>query len=99
MTAGLFSFEFEGVKGAVFQMISHGLISSALFLCVGFLYYRTNTLKINFYQGLANNMPIFAFLFIAFSVASIGLPGTSGFVGEFLSMVGLFKNHQVFSIL
>lgn len=92
VTAGLFSFQEEGVIGAMFQMISHGLISPALFLCVGMLYARTGTLEIKKYSGIANIMPKFAFMFILFSMASIGLPGTSGFIGEFLSMLGMFKS-------
>ncbi|APR98528.1 complex I subunit 4 family protein [Wolbachia endosymbiont of Folsomia candida] len=97
VTAGLFSFNEEGVLGAVFQMISHGLISAALFLCVGMLYTRTGTLKIAKYFGIVNTMPRFGFMFILFSMASIGLPGTSGFIGEFLAMVGIFKSIKFFT--
>lgn len=92
VTAGLFAFNEEGVLGSIFQMISHGLISAALFLCVGMLYTRTGTLEIAKYFGIVNTMPKFGFLFILFSMASIGLPGTSGFIGEFLAMVGMFKS-------
>lgn len=92
VTAGLFSFHEEGVIGAVFQMISHGLISSALFLCVGMLYTRAGTLEIEKYGGIVNTMPVFSLMFILFSMASIGLPGTSGFIGEFLAMIGMFKS-------
>ncbi|MDD9331416.1 MAG: NADH-quinone oxidoreductase subunit M, partial [Wolbachia sp.] len=92
VTAGLFSFNEEGVLGAIFQMISHGLISAALFLCVGMLYTRVGTLEITKYSGIVNTMPRFGFMFILFSMASIGLPGTSGFIGEFLAMIGIFKS-------
>ncbi|MBD0391781.1 NADH-quinone oxidoreductase subunit M [Wolbachia endosymbiont of Pentalonia nigronervosa] len=92
VTAGLFSFQEEGVLGAIFQMISHGLISTALFLCVGMLYTRAGTLEIKKYGGIVNTMPKFGYMFILFSMASIGLPGTSGFIGEFLSMLGMFKS-------
>lgn len=98
VTGGLFSLTQEGILGAIFQMISHGLISGALFLCVGLLYNRAYTREIIFYNGLVNRMPIFGFLFIIFSMASIGLPGTSGFVGEFLAMLGLFKTNPLFAI-
>ncbi|WCR59001.1 MAG: NAD(P)H-quinone oxidoreductase chain 4 1 [Wolbachia endosymbiont of Ctenocephalides felis wCfeF] len=97
VTAGLFSFYEEGVLGAVFQMISHGLISAALFLCVGMLYTRTGTLEIAKYFGIVNTMPKFGFMFILFSIASIGLPGTSGFIGEFLAMIGMFKSIGFFT--
>lgn len=97
VTAGLFSFCEEGVLGSIFQMISHGLISAALFLCVGMLYTRTGTLEIAKYFGIVNTMPKFGFMFILFSMASIGLPGTSGFIGEFLAMVGMFKSIGFFT--
>jgi NADH-quinone oxidoreductase subunit M len=99
VTSGLFAMNYEGINGAIFQMLSHGLISGGLFLCVGILYDRTKTREIISYNGLANKMPIFSFIFITFTMASIGLPGTSGFVGEFLSMIGLFKVSKIFSIL
>nr|WP_246168424.1 NADH-quinone oxidoreductase subunit M [Wolbachia endosymbiont of Ctenocephalides felis wCfeT] len=92
VTAGLFSLNEEGVLGAAFQMISHGLISAALFLCVGMMYTRAGTLEIAKYFGIVNTMPKFGFMFILFSMASIGLPGTSGFIGEFLAMIGVFKS-------
>ncbi|WP_333023756.1 complex I subunit 4 family protein, partial [Wolbachia endosymbiont of Pentidionis agamae] len=92
VTAGIFSFNEEGVLGAIFQMISHGFISSALFFCIGILYSRAKTLKIEKYNGIASIMPKFSTLFILFSMAAIGLPGTSGFIGEFLSILGIFKS-------
>ncbi|WFW29453.1 MAG: NADH-quinone oxidoreductase subunit M [Wolbachia endosymbiont of Menacanthus eurysternus] len=91
VTAGLFSFCEEGMIGATFQMISHGLISAALFFCTGILYARTRTLEIIECFGIVNIMPKFSFMFVLFSLASIGLPGTSGFISEFLAMVGVFK--------
>ncbi|GFR20821.1 NADH-quinone oxidoreductase subunit N [Trichonephila clavata] len=90
VTAGLFSFCEEGVLGSIFQMISHGLISAALFLCVGMLYTRTGTLEIAKYFGIVNTMPKFGFMFILFSMASIGLPGTSGFVAFELMSISLY---------
>lgn len=92
VTAGIFSFNEEGISGAIFQMISHGIISAALFLCVGMLYSRTNTLSITKYGGAASTMPLFSFMFILFSMAAIGLPSTSGFISEFLCILGLFKS-------
>ncbi|GFR24417.1 NADH-quinone oxidoreductase subunit L [Trichonephila clavata] len=90
VTAGLFSFCEEGVLGSIFQMISHGLISAALFLCVGMLYTRTGTLEIAKYFGIVNTMPKFGFMFILFSMASIGLPGTSGFAAFELMSISLY---------
>ncbi|MFV9838629.1 MAG: NuoM family protein [Aaplasma endosymbiont of Hyalomma asiaticum] len=91
VSAGIFSLNESGIVGAVFQMISHGLISAALFLCVGFIYSRTKTMEISKCGGLASSMPKLSTMMIFFSMASIGLPGTSGFVGEFLSMFGIFQ--------
>ncbi len=95
VTAGIFAFNEQGLSGAIFQMISHGIVSSALFVCVGALYDRKHTRNIIDYSGLANSMPWYAFAFITFSFASMGLPGTSGFIGEFLSLVGVFKASKV----
>ncbi|MDG7055993.1 MAG: NADH-quinone oxidoreductase subunit M [Wolbachia endosymbiont of Meromenopon meropis] len=97
VTAGLFSLCEEGILGATFQMVSHGLISAALFFCVGMLYSRTETLEVSRYFGIVNAMPKFSFMFVLFSMASIGLPGTSGFIGEFLAMIGIFKNIGFFT--
>ena len=91
VTLGIFSFTQEGVQGAIFQMLSHGLISSALFLLVGVIYDRMHTREIAFYGGLVNRMPVYATLFMLFTMANVGLPGTSGFVGEFLTMLGAFR--------
>ena len=91
VTAGIFSFSQQGVEGSVMQMISHGLVSGALFLCVGVVYDRLHTREISRYGGLANIMPKYAVIFLFFTMASAGLPGTSGFVGEFLVLAGTFQ--------
>ena len=91
VTVGLFAFNRQGLEGAMIVMLSHGLVSGALFLCVGVVYDRLHTREIARYGGLANNMPRYALLFMLFTMASIGLPGTSGFVGEFLSLAGIWQ--------
>jgi NADH-quinone oxidoreductase subunit M len=91
VTFGLFAFNRQGIEGAMIVMLSHGLVSGALFLCVGVVYDRLHTREIDRYGGLADNMPGYALLFMLFTMASVGLPGTSGFVGEFLSLVGTYK--------
>jgi NADH-quinone oxidoreductase subunit M len=91
VTMGLFAMNTQGVQGAVFQMISHGLISGALFLCVGVVYDRLHTRDIAAYGGLVRVMPMYAVAFMVFTMANVGLPGTSGFVGEFLSLLGAFR--------
>ena len=90
VTIGLFAFNQQGIEGAMIVMLSHGLVSGALFLCVGVIYDRLHTRDIVRYGGLANTMPGYALLFLLFTMASIGLPGTSGFVGEFLSLIGAY---------
>jgi NADH-quinone oxidoreductase subunit M len=91
VTIGLFTFNQQGLEGAIFQMLSHGVVSGALFLCVGVIYDRIHTRQIDAYGGLVNRMPAYALVFMIFTMASIGLPGTSGFIGEFLVLVGAFK--------
>ena len=91
VTAGIFSATTQGVEGAVFQMLSHGIVASALFLCVGIVYDRMHTREIARYGGLVSRMPKYALVFMVFTMASVGLPGTSGFVGEFLVLMGLFQ--------
>jgi NADH-quinone oxidoreductase subunit M len=81
----------QGIDGAIFQMISHGFISGALFLCVGVIYDRIHTREIDAYGGLVNRMPAYALVFMLFTMANVGLPGTSGFVGEFLTLMGMFQ--------
>jgi NADH-quinone oxidoreductase subunit M len=91
VTLGIFSFTEIGVQGAIFQMLSHGLISGALFLIVGVVYDRMHTREISAYGGLVHRMPVYATFFMLFTMANVGLPGTSGFVGEILTMVGAFQ--------
>ena len=91
VTIGIFSITKQGLEGSIIQMISHGLISAALFLCVGVLYDRLNTRMISSYGGLVNIMPKYAFILMIFTLGALGLPGTSGFVGEFLILVGVFQ--------
>ena len=91
VTAGIFAANQQGVDGAIFQMISHGFISGALFLCVGVIYDRMHTREIDAYGGLVNRMPAYALVFMLFTMANVGLPGTSGFVGEFLTLMGMFQ--------
>jgi NADH-quinone oxidoreductase subunit M len=90
VTMGIFSGNPYGVQGAIFQMLSHGLISGALFLCVGVVYDRMHTREIAFYGGVVNRMPHYAFVFMLFTLGNVGLPGTSGFVGEILTMTGVY---------
>ncbi|MFN2260232.1 MAG: NuoM family protein, partial [Parasphingopyxis sp.] len=91
VTVGLFAFNRQGIEGAMIVMLSHGLVSGALFLCVGVIYDRLHTREIERYGGLSDNMPRYALLFMLFTMASVGLPGTSGFVGEFLALVGAYE--------
>jgi NADH-quinone oxidoreductase subunit M len=91
VTMGIFAGTIQGVAGGIFQMISHGLVSGALFLCVGVVYDRMHTREIAAYGGLVNRMPLYAAVFMVFTLANVGLPGTTGFIGEFLSMIGTFK--------
>ncbi len=91
VTAGIFSVNQQGLDGAIFQMLSHGFISGALFLCVGVIYDRMHTRDIDAYGGLVNRMPAYALIFMLFTMANVGLPGTSGFVGEFLTLMGMFQ--------
>lgn len=91
VTMGIFAATTQGVQGGIFQMLSHGWVSGALFLCVGVVYDRMHTREIAAYGGLVNRMPVYAFAFMLFTMANVGLPGTSGFVGEFLTIVGTFQ--------
>ena len=91
VTMGIFTITAQGIDGAIFQMLSHGLVSAALFLCVGVVYDRTHTREIAAYGGLVERMPLYAVCFMVFTMANVGLPGTSGFVGEFLTLLGAFK--------
>jgi NADH-quinone oxidoreductase subunit M len=91
VTMGLFAVNAQGVQGGIFQMLSHGIVSAALFLCVGVIYDRMHTREIVAYGGLVNRMPIYAAVFMVFTLANVGLPGTSGFIGEFLTLIGTFQ--------
>jgi NADH-quinone oxidoreductase subunit M len=99
VTLGAFTFSAEGIDGSIFQMLSHGLVSGALFLCVGVIYDRMHTRLISAYGGLVNRMPLYAAFFMVFTLANVGLPGTSGFVGEFLSLLAAFRSNTWLAIL
>ncbi|MBP7710281.1 MAG: NADH-quinone oxidoreductase subunit M [Rickettsiales bacterium] len=99
VTMGIFSFTRQGIDGAIMQMISHGIVSAALFMCVGVIYDRLHTKQIADLGGIATKMPNFAMLAMIFTMASVGLPGTSGFVGEFLAILGTFKASKAAAIL
>jgi NADH-quinone oxidoreductase subunit M len=99
VTLGIFTFTKQGIEGSIFQMISHGLISAALFLCVGVVYDRLHSRMISTYGGLVNYLPKYSFLFIVFALAGLGLPGTSGFLGEFLVLAGTFQKNYFVSML
>jgi NADH-quinone oxidoreductase subunit M len=91
VTIGIFAFNRQGIEGALIVMLAHGLISGALFLCVGVIYDRLHTREIDRYGGLSNNMPVYSVLLLLFTMGSIGLPGTAGFVGEFLALIGAYQ--------
>ena len=99
VTLGIFTFTKQGIEGSIFQMISHGLISAALFLCVGVVYDRLHSRMISTYGGLVNHLPKYSFLFILFALAGLGLPGTSGFLGEFLVLAGAYQKNYLVAML
>jgi len=99
VTNGIFAANIQGLQGAIMQSISHGLISAALFICVGVLYDRAHTKEIAEYGGAAEKMPLFAVIFMFFTLGSIALPGTSGFVGELLSLIGLYNINIYYAII
>ena len=99
VTMGIFAANQQGVDGAIFQMLSHGFISGALFLCVGVIYDRMHTREIDAYGGLINRMPAYALVFMFFTMANVGLPGTSGFVGEFLTLMGVFQVNTAVAVV
>ncbi len=99
VTIGLFTFNAQGLQGGIIQMLSHGIVSGALFMCVGVIYDRIHSREIKRYGGLAERMPAYAFTFMLFTMASVGLPGTSGFVGEILVIVGVFQINQWVALL
>ena len=95
VTIGVFTLTMQGMQGGIFQMLSHGIVSAALFLCVGVIYDRMHTREIAAYGGLVDRMPIYAFCFMVFTLANVGLPGTSGFVGEFLTLTGRLPHQHL----
>ena len=99
VTLGIFTLTKQGIEGSIFQMISHGLISAALFLCVGVVYDRLHSRQISTYGGLVNYIPKFSFLFLVFALAALGLPGTTGFLGEFLVLTGTFQKNYLAALL
>jgi NADH-quinone oxidoreductase subunit M len=99
VTMGIFAATAQGIAGGIFQMVSHGLVSAALFLCVGVIYDRMHTREIAAYGGLVNRMPLYAAAFMVFTLANVGLPGTTGFIGEFLSLIGTFKVNSTVAVL
>ena len=99
VTIGIFTLTMQGLQGGIFQMLSHGIVSGALFLSVGIIYDRMHTREIAAYGGLADRMPLYAFCFMVFTLANVGLPGTSGFVGEFLSLAGAFRVNSWVAVL
>ena len=99
VTLGIFTFTKQGIEGSIFQMISHGLISAALFLCVGVVYDRLHSRLISSYGGLVNYLPKYSFLFLLFALAALGLPGTTGFLGEFLVLTGSFQKNYIVAML
>jgi NADH-quinone oxidoreductase subunit M len=99
VTMGIFAATMQGIAGGIFQMVSHGLVSAALFLSVGVIYDRMHTREIAAYGGLVNRMPLYAAAFMVFTLANVGLPGTSGFIGEFLTLIGTFKVNSTVTVL
>ncbi|AEP09674.1 NADH-quinone oxidoreductase subunit M [Micavibrio aeruginosavorus] len=99
VTLGLFTMTAQGIQGGIFQMISHGIVSAALFLCVGVVYDRLHTREISRYGGVVKNMPKYAVVFMIFMLGSVGLPGTSGFVGEFLALLGAYRVDTLVAVL
>jgi NADH-quinone oxidoreductase subunit M len=99
VTMGIYAVNQQGIHGALFQMLSHGVISGALFLCVGVIYDRTHTREISAYGGVVHTMPKYATAIMIFTMANVGLPGTSGFVGEFLATIGIFRVNTWIAVL
>jgi NADH-quinone oxidoreductase subunit M len=99
VTLGVFTIQQQGIEGSIIQMISHGLVSAALFLCVGVVYDRTHSRLISSYGGIVTVIPKYSILFMIFTLAALGLPGTSGFVGEFLILMGVFKDNFLVAVL
>ncbi|EJF90181.1 NADH-quinone oxidoreductase subunit M [Bartonella melophagi] len=98
VTMGIFAINEQGIQGAIYQMLSHGIVSAALFFCVGVIYDRLHTREISAFGGLANNMPKYAVVFLIFTMANVGLPGSSGFLGEFLTLIGVFQINKLVAV-
>ncbi|WP_332065594.1 NADH-quinone oxidoreductase subunit M [Bartonella sp. CB189] len=98
VTMGVFAMNEQGIQGAIYQMLSHGIVSAALFLCVGVIYDRLHTREISAFGGLVNNMPKYAVVLLIFTMANIGLPGSSGFLGEFLTLIGVFQVNKLVAV-
>ena len=99
VTLGMFSLNVQGIEGSILVMLSHGIVSSALFLCIGVLYDRHKTRIVKYYRGMTITMPIFATIFLLFTLANISVPGTSSFIGEFLILVGTFQSNTLITVL
>jgi NADH-quinone oxidoreductase subunit M len=99
VTLGIFTLQQQGIEGSIVQMISHGLVSAALFLCVGVVYDRMHSRMISTYGGIVTIIPKYSILFMLFTLAALGLPGTSGFIGEFLILMGAFKDNFLVAVL
>lgn len=99
VTIGIFTYNLQAIEGSIFLMLSHGIVSSALFMCVGVLYDRHKTRIIKYYSGMIQVMPLFMSLFLIFTLANLSLPTTAGFVGEFLVLVGLFQSNKFVGVL
>jgi NADH-quinone oxidoreductase subunit M len=99
VTLGIFTIQQQGIEGSIIQMISHGLVSAALFLCVGVVYDRMHSRLISSYGGIVTIIPKYSILFMIFTLAALGLPGTSGFVGEFLILMGVFKDNFLVAVI
>ena len=99
VTLGIFTLQQQGIEGSIIQMISHGLVSAALFLCVGVVYDRMHSRMINSYGGIVAIIPKYSILFMLFTLAALGLPGTSGFIGEFLILMGAFKDNFLVAVI
>jgi proton-translocating NADH-quinone oxidoreductase chain M len=99
VTLGIFTYNLQAIEGSIVLMLSHGVVSSALFMCVGVLYDRHKTRIIKYYSGMAQAMPIFMTLFLIFTLGNLGLPTTGGFIGEFLVIVGLFQANKMITVL
>ncbi len=99
VTLGIFTIQQQGIEGSIIQMISHGLVSAALFLCVGVVYDRMHSRMISSYGGIVAIIPKYSILFMLFTLAALGLPGTSGFIGEFLILMGVFKDNFLVAVL